>query len=441
MKLPGFYSSLIAIALPIMLQNLLQTFVNILDTIMIGRLGSLEIAAVGLGNQVFFVLNMILFGITSGGAVFIAQFWGKKDIKGIQKTLGLMIFLDVFFSLIFTIFCLIIPEKIISLYSNDMEVISLGADYLRIVCLSYVGTSISFAYILAFRSTERVKLPLVATAISMVCNIIFNYILIFLFGLGVKGAAIATIISRMVELIVLLGWSISHNYETKSKLKTLLDFDRGFVAQFIKIAFPVIINETFWGLGTSMYNGIFARTSTDAITAFNITGTISQLTWVFFIGLGNGISVVIGKLIGENKTDIATAYAKRSLWFMPLMGAAIGLLLLPISRLLPFFFNVETTIIKLATQMLFVLMLVYPFNAFSMNWIVGVCRAGGDTVFPAAIEIIVMWGISIPLAAIVAFLFNVPPVFIYIALQSESIIKAIIGFFRVLSGKWLRNVT
>lgn len=437
----GFYSSLVAIAIPISLQALLQNFVNMLDTIMIGRLGSVEIAAVGLGNQIFFILNMILFGITSGGGVFIAQFWGKKDLAGIRKSLGLMTLIAFVVSFIFTIVCLLIPNQLIRLYSPDPQVIKVGGSYLRFVCLSYVPTAISFSITLALRSTERVKLPLVCTSISLFTNLIANYLLIFVAGLGVKGAAIATVISRIIELVILATWSYSHKYEICGKLKELLGFNRYFIVKFLKIAFPVIINETFWGLGTSVYNAIFAHAGTNAFTAYSITGTISQLTWVFCMGFGNGIGVLIGKRIGEKKIDEAKTYAKRSMWFMPLIGAFVGVFLVPLSKLLPVFFNVDQEIIKTATAILMILIFVYPFNSFCMNWIVGVCRAGGDTVFSAVAEIVVLWCVAIPLGYVAAFVLHLPAPMIYLFFCSESIVKAIIGAIRVLSGKWLHEVT
>lgn len=441
MKLKGFYSSLVAIAIPISLQSLLQNFVNMLDTVMIGRLGSVEIAAVGLGNQIFFVLTMILFGITSGGGVFIAQFWGKKDIGGIRKSFGIMTLIATIVAFVFTGLGLFIPYKMIGLYSPDPLVVQVGGEYLRIVCLSYIPTAISFSITLAFRSTERVKLPLVCTSVSLITNAGANYLLIFTAGLGVKGAAIATIFSRVVELLILVIWSYTHRYEVCGKLRDLLGFDWSFVFKYIKIALPVIINETFWGVGTSVYNGIFAHAGTDAFTAYSITGTISQLTWVFCMGFGNGMGVLIGKRIGEKKFDEARSYAKRSMWFMPLIGACVGVFLLPLSKLLPFLFNVDTEIIKSATKILMILIFAYPFNSFCMNWIVGVCRAGGDTVFSAAAELGVLWGVAIPLGYIAAFVLHLSAPMIFLFLTSESLVKAIIGVVRVLSGKWLHEVT
>lgn len=442
MKRDSFFSALIKISVPIMLQSLLQTFINMLDTIMIGRLGSVEIAAVGLGNSFFFVLNMILFGITSGGGVFIAQFWGKKDIKGIRKSLGIMLVLAVVVSAIFNILAILIPEQIMHLYSPDPDVIAVGADYLRVVSFSYIITAISFAYTLAFRGTEHVKLPFVATGVSLVVNAVFNYIFIFILGWGVQGAGAATVISRLTEMFILIFFSYARKYEPCGRLKELFSFDLSFVGRFVKIALPVIINESFWGLGTSVNNAIFAHAGTDSITAYNIVNTISQLTWVFCMGFGNGNGVIIGKKIGEGEQETARVYAKRSLWFMPLVGACVGIFLWPLSKTLPFFFNVSPEIIKTACNMIIVLICMYPFNSMCMNWIVGVCRAGGDTTFAALVEILVMWGISIPLGAVAAFVWHLPAVWIYACLLiSESVCKAILGLIRVLSGKWLHDVT
>ncbi|MBQ1197503.1 MAG: MATE family efflux transporter [Spirochaetaceae bacterium] len=438
------FKSLFVIALPIILQNLMQSTVNMLDTLMVGQLGSMEIAAVGLGNQIYMLLNMVLFGISSGGAIFIAQFWGKKENSGIWKMEGVMFSFSIVIALIFTFASVFFPKFLIGLYSKDFHVIEIGARYLRIVAFSFPFFAMSFAFSMALRSTEHVKLPMVATMISLVLNAILNYLLIFGIGffpsLGIVGAAIATCISRIVECFILFIVAYSKKYEVASSVKNLFSFTLFEVRKFIKIAFPVIINEAIWGLGTSMHSLIMGRTSTEAISAFNITGTISQITWVFFIGVGNAAGIIIGKKIGEGNETEARKYANTLSWFMPVMAIFIGLLLIPISKFLPFMFNVEANILVQAKMMLMILMCCYPLNAFNMCWVVGICRAGGDTVFAAIIDVCFMWIIAIPLAACVAYFTNVQPYIIYICLLSEQIFKAIVGFYRIKSGKWLHNV-
>lgn len=438
------FKSLFVIALPIILQNLMQSTVNMLDTLMVGQLGSVEIAAVGLGNQIYMLLNMVLFGISSGGAIFIAQFWGKKENSGIWKMEGVMFSFSMVIALIFTFASVFFPKFLIGLYSKDFHVIEIGARYLRIVAFSFPFFAMSFAFSMALRSTEHVKLPMVATMISLVLNAILNYLLIFGIGffpsLGIVGAAIATCISRIVECFILFIVAYSKKYEVASSVKNLFSFTFFEVRKFIKIAFPVIINEAIWGLGTSMHSLIMGRTSTEAISAFNITGTISQITWVFFIGVGNAAGIIIGKKIGEGNETEARKYANTLSWFMPVMAIFIGLLLIPISKFLPFMFNVEASILVQAKMMLMILMCCYPLNAFNMCWVVGICRAGGDTVFAAIIDVCFMWIIAIPLAACVAYFTNVQPYIIYICLLSEQIFKAIVGFYRIKSGKWLHNV-
>lgn len=438
------FKSLFVIALPIILQNLIQSTVNMLDTLMVGQLGSVEIAAVGLGNQIYILLNMILFGISSGGGIFIAQYWGKKDKVGIWKTEGIMFSFSIVISLLFTIASVFIPKFLIGLYSKDIQVIEIGAQYLRVAAFSFPFFGLSFAFSMALKSTEHVKLPMIATLISLVMNGILNYLLIFGIGffpaLGVVGAGVATCISRAIECFVLFIVAYVKKFEVAASIKSFLKFTFFEIRKFIKIAFPVIINETIWGLGTTMQSLIMGRSSTLAISAFNITNTISQITWVFFIGVGGAAAILIGKKIGEGNEKEARHTANTLAWFMPVMAIFIGLLLLPISRLLPFMFNVEGEILYQAKMMLMVLMCSYPLNAFNMCWVVGICRAGGDTIFAAFADVGFMWLIAIPLASCVAYFTNLQPYIIYICLLSEQIFKAAVGFYRLKSGKWLHNV-
>ena len=445
--LTGFYKTLFSIAIPIILQNLLQTFVNMMDTIMVGRLGATEIASVGLGNQIFFLLIMVTFGISSGGSIFISQFWGAQNFKGIRKTFGIMLCACCSVALVFMALALSIPQKLIGLYSNDAAVIAEGTKYLRAVAFSYPVMTISFCCQMAFRSTERVVLPTVTTGISFILNVSLNAILIFGFEplgipkFGVVGAAIATVIARSVEMIITIAYSRAKKYEAISNLRELLGFDGEFVLKLLKVAAPVLLSETLWGFGITTQNSIFSHAGTESFAAFSIMNTVNQLTWVFFIGMGSASSVILGKKIGAGEEEAARAYTHRFCWFMPLMGAIIGLFLFPISRVLPFIFNVSPQIIAITQSMMLVLMCMYPFRAFNMLIIVGVCRSGGDTIFASVIDNGWMWFLAIPLALLATFVWHFPAWQIMLCLESEQILKTICGIWRVKSGKWLHNVT
>lgn len=444
-KLPGFFKTLTVIALPIILQNLLQTFVNMLDSIMVGQLGAEEIAAVGLGNQVFFLLNMILFGISSGASIFIAQYWGKKDLSGIKKSMGISLTFSSIIAVVFFAAAVFAPRILMGFFSSDQKVVELGAGYLRIVGWSYPLFALTFVYQVSFRSTEHTVLPMVSTSIAFALNALLNYLLIFGIGpfpaMGVKGAAVATICSRLVEFVITVAYSYSKKFEVTGKLREYLSFDASFFARFLRITIPVIINETLWGLGCSVQNAVFSHASTQAIASFNITGTISQLTWVFFIGMGNASAIIIGKSIGQGDEDLARRYSYRFSWFMPVSAVFIGAFLYPLSLLLPSLFNVEPEILRQAQYMLYVLMCCYPLNAFNMCFIVGICRSGGDTIYGAVNDLIWMWLIGIPLGCLAAFVWKADPWIIYLCLNSEQIFKTTAGIIRVKSGKWLHNVT
>jgi putative MATE family efflux protein len=285
---------------------------------------------------------------------------------------------------------------------------------------------------------------MVTTLIALSINMVLNYFLIFGAGpfpaLGVKGAAIATVIARYAELAVLVVVSYKRKYEIAGTLAEYTAFNRAFVSRFLMITAPVILNEFIWALGISVQNIIFARTGTDAIAAFNITNTVSQLTWVVFIGLGNGVAVLIGKKIGEGDEETARAYARRITAFAPILAAAVALCLFPLSKLLPLIFNVNALVLGFTSIMFVILCCSYPFRAFNMCLIVGVCRAGGDTVFCVLFEMAVMWAYSLPLGAVMAFIVRAPVWVIYLCLCSEDIFKMFLGLWRLKSGRWLNNV-
>jgi putative MATE family efflux protein len=439
-----FYKSLFAIAIPIMLQNLVDSFVNMVDTVMIGRLGTVEIAAVGLGNQFFFTYYMIVFGMCSGSAIFTAQFWGKRDIPGIRKNTGFCLILTFFLALLFTLGCFFFPEEIIRIYSRDPAVVAAGAAYLKTLSPAFIPSGICFVFIQALRSTEKVQLAMVSTLIALSINVVLNYLFIFGFGpipaMGVVGAAIATVIARITEMGILVGVSYARHYPPAGSLRELTGFAGSFIGRFFYIVSPVVFNELAWSLGVMSQNIIIARTHTDAIAAFNITHTFSQLTWVIFIGLGNGVAVLIGKKIGEGDEKTARDYASRIVRFSPLLAGGTALILLLLSRFLPLVFKVNDNVLAITVVMFIILACTYPFRAFNMAMVIGVCRSGGDTVFCIVYDVLLMWVVALPLAAAASFIFNAPIWAIYLCINIEDPIKMILGLWRLKTGKWLHNV-
>jgi putative MATE family efflux protein len=440
-----FFRSLFAIALPIMFQNFVNSAVNMLDTVMIGRLGTVEIAAVGLGNQVFFLYNLALFGLCSGASIFTAQFWGKRDIPGIRKNVGLSLILALAGASLFTLAAVFAPGRIIGVYSRDPAVINLGAEYLRTLAPSFIPFGVSMIVMHTLRSTEKVKLPMAATFIALSTNAVLNYCLIFGAGpfpvMGVRGAAAATVVARIAEMCILLGMSYARRYPPAGSLWELLGFNDAYVRRFIRIVAPVLVNEIIWSLGINFQNLIFARTNTDAIAAFNIVNTVSQLTWVLFMGLGNGVAVLIGKKIGEGDEAKARDYAARITLFSPLVSVGAAGLLLALSRCLPLVFNVNQNVIAMARLMFIILCMMYPFRSFNMAMVVGICRAGGDTTFCVIYDVVFMWALALPLAAIAGFVFHAPVWVLFFCVNSEECLKALLGIWRLRTGKWLRNVT
>ena len=231
-------------------------------------------------------------------------------------------------------------------------------------------------------------------------------------------------------------WTSSPKWQP-SKISYRLDF----VARYIRVALPVIINETLWGLGITLQNSIFAHAGTDAISAMNICSTISQLTWIFFIGTGTAAAIIIGKQIGAGQREQAIKMANTFGWFMPALAAVVALTLIPLSQMLPYFFKVEAEILQQAQFMLMSLMVSYPFKSFNMCMVVGVCRSGGDTIYAAVMDVLSLWGVALPLGYFTALVLGLEPWIVYTAILAEEPIKATFGLIRLRSKKWLHDVT
>lgn len=439
-----FFKSMLALALPVALQNMIQSGLNMVDTLMIGQLGETEIAAVALSNQIFFLLILILFGISSGASVFASQYWGSQNIKGLRESLALSLLLAVGAAVIFAAGALFVPAFILSIYSADPEVIRLGASYLRIVGISYPATAITFSFSASLRSTGRVKLTTVVSGISIGVNTSLNFLLIFGIGpfpaMGVEGAALATVIARIVEMLILLYFVYKKQYPSALTFSELFQVTGTYVRRYLNTSIPVILNEMLWSFGITAINLVFARISTEAMASFSITDTISKLFMVFFFGTSGACAVMVGNRIGAGEEKKAVYYAHSYAVLGPFLGLVMGLFLFALAPVLPMLFNITDDARHNVTSILRILALFMPVKIFNWHLIVGILRSGGDTKYSMFMEGGGIWFVAVPAAAITGLIFHLPLPVIYFALTMEELVKFSLGFARLRSGRWLKNV-
>ena len=440
----GFFKAMLAIALPIALQNLISSSLNMVDTVMIGRLGETEIAAVGLANQFFFLLILLLFGVNSGAAIFTSQYWGKNDLPNIKRVMGIMLLIGGGVSLIFATIAFFIPSLILRVFTGDMTVVKLGSSYLKIVSLSYFITAVSFTYSFTLRSTGQAKLPMVVSAVSLICNTIINYLLIFgTFGfpkMGVEGAALATLISRGVELFLIIIIVYGQKMDIAASLKEMIDIPGSLIKQYLKTGLPVILNEGFWSLGMTMYTVAYARIGTEAIASVQIAYTIQNVFMVVAFGLGNACAVLLGNAIGAREDERAVDYAIKFSVLGPLVGIILGIILVVFSDLILSFFNISAEVYYNARYILRIMAFFISFRIFNTILVIGILRSGGDTTYSLILELCSVWLFGVPLAFIGAIVLKLPVYWVVALVSCEEAIKACFGIPRVVSKKWLRNV-
>lgn len=440
-----FYRTMFKLAIPITLQNLILSSLNLVDTIMIGKLGERAIASVGLANQYFFLLNLLLFGISSGASIFTAQYWGNRDIKNIRRVLGICLITGCIASFLFTIGGLLFPNQILSIFSKDMDVVLLGSKYLRIIVFSYVITAISFAYSFVLRSTGEVKTPMVVSIIALGTNTVFNYLLIYgKFGfprLEVEGAAIATVMARVLEMVLILYVVYKNNNVIAAKVSEMMDLSSSFIKNFFKVTTPVILNESIWALGVTLYAVVYARMGTSVIASTNISGTIEKIAWVIFMGLGNACAVMIGNKIGERDEENAFNYAKRFIILGPSLAVLAGFLVFLSSKWILSPYNVSAEVYEFSYKNLIVFAVFLWAKTFNYFSIVGILRSGGDTKFCLVIDTCGVWLVGVPLAFLGGLVWKLPIYWVLVLVYMEEVFKLILGLPRILSKKWINNLT
>jgi putative MATE family efflux protein len=440
-----FYSVMLKVALPIAAQSLVFNLLNAVDVLLIGQLGETSVAAVALSNQWTFLMNLFLFGVGSGTAIFTAQFWGKHDVTNLRKTFGIGLVIGVVGATLFAATGILAPAGVLRIYTNDLEVVALGAPYLRVVAMSYVFTALTTVFGITLRTTRHVKLPVGVSVFALTFKTALAYCLIFgylgLPELGIMGAAVATVIARIVESAVLLTLAYRWRLPPALRLSDMRGINRAFLTTFAITTVPVILNEVIWALGTNVYAGIYARISTEAVAAVNIASTIEGVALVPMFGIGNACAIILGNAIGGGEEPLARDYARKFLAVSIAVGLAAGLVIFGASRFILGAYNISPEAASYARGVMTVMSSALWLKAANLLIIVGILRSGGDTRFSLFADTAPMWLLGIPAALLGAFALRLPVYFVLLmVLVADEFTKFVIAMWRVRSGRWLRNV-
>ena len=448
---PGFYKKLVALALPILFQNLITNSLGLVDTFMVGVLGEGPLAGVTLANIPVFVIQLMCFGIQSGSSVLTSQYAGKGDQDAINRVLGIGVYVAGTITLIFALIMGLLPHQFMSLFGNDPAVIDIAADYARIVGWSYFFDSFVQVYVGAHRSMGDPRRGLYILCVSMAANTFLNWV--FIFGnlgaprLGVAGAALATLLARVLSFAVMVVWA-ARDKKFLIKPALLLKPGKDMTARFLRFATPVVCNETFWGLGTSLFPTIMGHMqgSQEILAAYAIAGNITNLCTVGVFAIAGTTAILVGQEIGSGHMDRVYRLGALLDVLAVLFGAAAGALFMGVLHLV--FIPVLYPLFKLSagagricTLMLTIQFCFMPLRSFDTTNIVGVLRGGGDVRVATIIDLIPLWAAAIPLAAILGLVVKADILWVYLAIMSENVIKSTLGFFRFRSGKWINDIT
>lgn len=439
-----FVSAVLRIALPVALQSLVATMMHILDSVMIGRLGEVSIAAVTQANRVTFLFQLTIFGLTGAVSTFCSQYWGKRDMAGIHRTQGLALGVCLLVATVFILPCLIAPEGVMRLFLHEEEAIGLSVRYLRIICFTYLVQGASLVLATVQKSTEQVKLSMFAAILAIGINTLLNYGLIFgrlgMPQLGVEGAAIATLIACGAELIIVAGLGYAMRMSTRARLRDMIPREWQQVKRFFAIALPIVGNELFWSLGITMYSVVYGRMGTTAVAAVSIFNTVEQLSFILIRGITSACAILIGKAIGMGDEDAAKLYSKRFLVAAAVLGQIAGLIMIALSGPIIGLYEVSDAVKQASQTIIFIRGGTIILSALGNVLIVGAFRAGGDAMFSFVVDAGCVWVVGLPLIWLAGIVLGWPIQWVYVMTVVEQAVKVLICGIRFRSGKWINNL-
>ncbi len=440
-----FYKKTLTLVIPMALQNLINVGISSIDVIMLGKVGEKVLSGASLGAQVQFIMGLLLFGVTSGASVLMAQYWGKRDMRSIETVFAIAVKMAFAAGVLFTAAAFTVPHVLMSLFTNDSAVRANGVIYLRIVCFSYIPNALTMVYLNSMRSMEKVVIGSVTYFSSLVTNVVVNSLLIFgYFGLpklGIMGAAAGTVAARLVEFIIVVIYDRKINDVFRFRFSHLGIKNKGLERDFFKISSPVIANELMWGLGLSTIAAILGHLGSAATAANSVAQVCRNLATVVAFGVASAAAVMIGKVIGEGNKELAREYGGRFIKITIATGIAGSIVILCVRPVVLSVLSLSDDARKLLSVMLFIMAYYVIAQAYNTTLIVGIFRGGGDTKFGFFLDMAFMWGVSILLGFIAAFVLELPAVIIAFILYCDEVIKIPASTWRYKSYKWLNDVT
>jgi len=427
-----------------MLQNLFVVLGTAITTLMTGQLGDIPLAAIGLSNQLYFLLSLAQFGISSGSSIFTAQFWGNRDKENISRVLGVSNILGFLIGGFFALVALFIPRAFLQIFTNDPQVIDLGIDLLRISSLGFLFTPAINIYSFILRSTGDARMPMLVSTSGVLLNSVLGYA--FIFGklgspaMGAQGAALANSIARIFECFLLIGMVYKLKTPLAVPFKLIFSFDQQFARRILKRVLPVTFNELMWALGISAYSAIYAHISTESIAAISIKDSVDNLAFVPFMGLTHACAILVGNTIGSREEEKSYDYVNQTIRLVLIMAVFLGGLIFAGRSAITSWYNISAQTSLYTNNLLVILGISLWIRALNVVFFIGMMRSGGDTSFAYRMDVGSMWLLGVPLALLAAFVFKMPVHFVYLTIMIEEMVKFIVSVWRYRSRRWIHDL-
>lgn len=439
-----FYKMALILALPIVLQNMITIGVNIMDTIMLGSYGEIQLSGSSLANEYINIFHILCMGMGSGAAVLTAQFYGRGDNKSIKHTVTIMMRLSLSVAALFTVFSVVAPSFIMSIFTDDAEVIEKGSIYFLWSAPNYILMGISLTLTLILRSVRRVMVPLVTSIICFFVNIFFNWV--FIFGnlgapeMQIAGAALGTVIARVVETLIIGVYVFKVEKNIGMRIKDLFGSCGGLLQTYVKYSVPVFISDAMLAFGNSMMSVIIGHISTEYVAANAIVATVLRLSTVFTQGLGQASGIMTGNSLGRGERDTAYREGVTFTSLSAVVGFVAGGIILALCPFIIGLYNIEDTTRDIAFQLMYSVAIMVVFQSMQSVLTKGVLRGGGDTRFLMFADVAFLWLASIPLGALCGLVFGLSPFIVSTVLKIDWAIKTFICLYRLKTKKWIKIV-